>query len=167
MVRTGARYEYDDDEMRGGYFDQQHTVGTDEKFAPNARAVCLVAENSRYTDVAQAVFRMRGVNFGQTCDFIVVLKPSNKTKPNVWTLINENEDKYKDQMLGVEQYGAQLGKTLYRADVSPAFRPRSLSASRCSAPPSSRSVRRRMPCRARCSVSRRSATRPAASAARW
>ena len=56
------------------YFDQGHTVGIDIKQDryPYMKALCYVSLNSKYSDVAQGLYRMRKLNAGQTVDLFLV-----------------------------------------------------------------------------------------------
>jgi len=56
------------------YFDQGHTIGVDikqDKY-PIMKGLCLLNNKSTYTDVAQAIFRLRKINLGHTIDLCLV-----------------------------------------------------------------------------------------------
>ena len=51
------------------YFDQSHITGIDVKIYNYAKGLITISSFNRYRDVAQGIFRMRNINFGQTVDF--------------------------------------------------------------------------------------------------
>ena len=55
------------------YYSQSHIVGIDIKQDnyPNMKGLCLVDLKSLYTDVAQAIFRLRKINMGHSVDFVI------------------------------------------------------------------------------------------------
>jgi len=56
------------------YFDQGHTIGIDikqDKY-PIMKGLCLLNNKSTYTEVAQAIFRLRKINLGHTIDLCLV-----------------------------------------------------------------------------------------------
>ena len=60
------------------YFDEQHSRGTDLSLPVDARALITVdADQSTLTDTAQAAFRLRWINSGQTACFLVSGSTSN------------------------------------------------------------------------------------------
>jgi hypothetical protein len=65
------------------YFDQGHTVGIDIKQDryPDMKALCYVSLNSKYSEVAQGMYRMRKLNAGQTIDLFLV--DADKDEPEM------------------------------------------------------------------------------------
>ena len=55
------------------YFDQSHTVGIDIKQDnyPILNGLCIVDNSSYYSEVAQAMFRLRKLNLGHTISFVL------------------------------------------------------------------------------------------------
>jgi len=56
------------------YYSQSHIVGIDidqEKY-PNLKGLCILDNKSTYTNVAQAIFRLRKLNMGHTIDFYCI-----------------------------------------------------------------------------------------------
>ena len=54
------------------YYDQAHIVGIDIKQDnyPNLKGLCIVDNFSYYSEVAQAMFRLRKLNLGHSISFI-------------------------------------------------------------------------------------------------
>ena len=52
------------------YWDMQHTVGSDLKLSPKATAVYVVTQHLVMRDLLQAVWRLRGLDKGQTVSFV-------------------------------------------------------------------------------------------------
>ena len=74
------------------YFDQRHSRGTDLVMPAKARALVLAdASHSLLTDVAQAAFRLRWMNRGQTADYLVRGWDRNGTK--LYERLEANEKK--------------------------------------------------------------------------
>jgi len=72
------------------YYDQKHIVGTDIKqdFYPNIKGICLIDNNSKYTSVAQAMFRLRKINMGHTIDLLL----TNFRNDDVIEFLNKNDE---------------------------------------------------------------------------
>ena len=84
------------------YFDQGHTVGIDikqDKY-PYMKALCYVSLNSKYSDVAQGLYRMRKLNAGQTVDLFLV-DPIEKL-PDISQLYNQFRKNQTDYVLASE-----------------------------------------------------------------
>ena len=78
------------------YFSQRNIVGVDIKNQPtNARGLLIVGDSDLYTNVAQAMFRMRKLNQGQTIDIAYVRNSDDLTIHN---LINENTENSKIEL---------------------------------------------------------------------
>ncbi|MCH9632896.1 MAG: hypothetical protein S4CHLAM6_12400 [Chlamydiae bacterium] len=58
-------------EQRFTLYDHQRTTGADVSQAPNARAMMAVGKHTILRDLAQAAWRMRGLEKGQAIDFVV------------------------------------------------------------------------------------------------
>jgi len=72
------------------YYDQKHIVGTDIKqdFYPNIKGICLIDNNSKYTSVAQAMFRLRKINMGHSIDLFL----TNFKSDNIIEFLNRNDE---------------------------------------------------------------------------
>ena len=90
--REGAKIKY--------YFDQQHIRGTDIEIDEQAKALTLVRDKSKLTDVAQAVFRLRllGVDTQSTW-FMVKTSNLPNNREQLYTLFKHNDLVYKNSML--------------------------------------------------------------------
>ena len=76
------------------YFDQSHITGIDLKIYNNAKGLITLSSFNRYRDVAQGIFRMRNINFGQTVDFCFnenYLKNLKKKEFDLITMLIFNE----------------------------------------------------------------------------
>ena len=82
------------------YFDQGHTVGVDikqDKY-PIMKGLCLVDIQSTYTDVAQAIFRLRKINLGHTIDLCLVYQEYKEyTIDDLYDLFILNDNKKKNE----------------------------------------------------------------------
>ena len=81
------------------YFDQGHTVGIDIKQDryPYMKALCYVSLNSKYSDVAQGLYRMRKLNAGQTVDLFLVDPIQDEpemTISQLYKCFRDNQTKY-------------------------------------------------------------------------
>jgi hypothetical protein len=95
------------------YFDQKHTIGIDLKLHPTAVALTLVGKTSRLVNVAQAIYRLRQIApDGQTTDFMIENKPSITNRLELYNLIKDNDDKFKQDLL--PEHFIQNAKTVER-----------------------------------------------------
>jgi len=69
------------------YYSQSHTIGVDinQDNYPTLKGLCIIDDHSKYTTIAQAIFRLRKLNMGHTIDFyhinwVTPNKPSNLIK---------------------------------------------------------------------------------------
>jgi hypothetical protein len=81
------------------YFDQGHTVGIDIKQDryPDMKALCYVSLDSKYSEVAQGMYRMRKLNAGQTVDLFLVDPDKDGTKMTIsqlYKLFRDNQANY-------------------------------------------------------------------------
>ena len=74
------------------YYSQSHIVGIDIKQDnyPILKGLCIIDENSVYSNIAQAMFRLRKLNIGHSIDFIN--NDKFRTKEEIFYYINENEE---------------------------------------------------------------------------
>ena len=102
ILESGSIINYDSINVplqnRFYYFDQSHITGIDVKIYNNAKGLITLAVFNRYRDVAQGIFRMRNINYGQTVDFCFnknyVVNMNNK-KMELITMLIYNEFNYK------------------------------------------------------------------------
>ena len=59
------------------YYDHKHTVGIDYKQPYTAMGLVTINYFNRYTDVSQAIFRLRNMNYGHFVNFITYNLPKN------------------------------------------------------------------------------------------
>ena len=82
------------------YFSQRHIVGIDIMNQPTTlNGIVMVNDNNTYTQVAQAMYRMRKLNKGQTCMFGYVgnengVDSTYNTSEDIRTKLMENEGSY-------------------------------------------------------------------------
>ena len=106
-------YKYREDIKFRWYFDQKHTIGTDLKLEPHAKALTLVNKNSKLTDVAQAIYRLRQIGKdGQSTEFMLK-KAKLQTKMQLYNMLKDNDDKFKNKLLS--KHFIQNAKTVERS----------------------------------------------------
>jgi len=77
------------------YFSQRHIVGIDiMNQSTSLQGIVMVDDNNTYTQVAQAMYRMRKLNKGQTCMFGYVGNESYNTSEDIRKMLLRNEDSY-------------------------------------------------------------------------
>ena len=77
------------------YFSQRHIVGIDIMNQPTTlKGIVLVNDTNTYTQVAQAMYRMRKLNKGQICIFGYVGTNEYNTSQDIHTMLVQNEDLY-------------------------------------------------------------------------
>jgi len=77
------------------YFSQRHIVGIDiMNQSTSLKGILMVNDNNTYTQVAQAMYRMRKLNKGQTCMFGYVGNNNYNTSEDIRTKLMENEGSY-------------------------------------------------------------------------
>ncbi len=82
------------------YFSQRHIVGIDIMNQPTSlQGIVMVNDNNTYTQVAQAIYRMRKLNKGQTCMFGYVgneksVDSTYNTSEDIRKMLLHNEDLY-------------------------------------------------------------------------
>ena len=101
------------------YFDQQHTVGIDVVMKKDALALVLCTCKSRLTEVAQAIYRLRDVGFGQSVCFYMAdaMTPAITTAVGLYDMFNANDVKYL-QAMKETSLKQQLAKTIARANAN-------------------------------------------------
>ena len=104
IIKDGIKEKYYDNKFYDNpflFFDQGHTVGVDikqDKY-PIIKGLCIVDTKINYTQVAQAIFRLRKINLGHTIDFCYV-RTNNDDNINIDELYESfvNNDKMKKEM---------------------------------------------------------------------
>jgi hypothetical protein len=76
------------------YYDNKHIVGTDIKQPNNFKGLASVSSFNKVTDIAQASFRLRQLNFGHTIDFIIDKKLEIVDRINLLNYLDNNEQNY-------------------------------------------------------------------------
>ena len=64
------------------YYDNKHIVGIDIKQPSELRGIVTVSKFNRTTDIAQASYRLRNINYGHEVDFFISDEIENKTNNN-------------------------------------------------------------------------------------
>ena len=116
-------YKFSSDRKFKWYFDQRHTVGIDLTIADNAKGLVLIAPRSKLADVAQAIYRMRGINKGkQTVSFMLESKCtecatdqkcSKLDQHKLYDLLLSNNNKFLQDVKG--RHSLQNFKTVVRS----------------------------------------------------
>jgi hypothetical protein len=80
------------------YYSQGHVVGVDirQDYLPKMKGLVTINPKSIYTNVAQAVFRLRKINMGHSVDILYISKDLNRlSSVDVCNIIKFNEEKQK------------------------------------------------------------------------
>ena len=82
------------------YYSQSHVIGVDIKqdYLPKMKGLVTINNKSVYTNVAQAVFRLRKLNLGHSIDILFVTNETDSSLTNVdiCSLIKSNDEKLKN-----------------------------------------------------------------------
>ena len=93
------------------YYSQSHIIGVDisQDNYPTLKGLCIIDSHSKYTTIAQAIFRLRKLNMGHTIDFYHInwSIPSNLIKQ-----FNDKDNEYKINKYPLLLY--QTFKSIYR-----------------------------------------------------
>jgi hypothetical protein len=86
VIRNGKETKYNSSTKYFSpfiYYSQAHTVGVDIKqdYYPTMKGLITIGPNSLYTNVAQAIFRLRKINLGHSIDIIYIKQNSQTTVP--------------------------------------------------------------------------------------
>jgi len=76
------------------YYDQAHIIGTDIKQDnyDTLLGLCIINEKSKYTEVAQGMFRLRKLNLGHRVDFLMINKSKTYSKIELYNLLKTNDN---------------------------------------------------------------------------
>ena len=99
QVPYNSNYTYNSGEIMY-YYDQRHTIGVDFVQPTLLKGIITIDETSKYTDVAQSIFRMRKINEGHKIDICYVGKNKQKYKSStdILELILQNEMNFNEQI---------------------------------------------------------------------
>jgi len=77
------------------FYSQAHTIGIDIKqdLYPNMKGLCIIDKLTKYSEIAQGIFRLRKINMGHSVDFLLL--GDYITSEELLCIINENENNYK------------------------------------------------------------------------
>jgi len=100
------------------YYDQAHIIGIDikqEKY-PILKGLCIVDSKTKYTEIAQGIFRLRKINLGHTVDiYITDIIETDKIKLFDLFIENDKTDKEnKKLMFNYQNYKALIRKDNYK-----------------------------------------------------
>jgi len=96
------------------YYSQSHTIGVDinQDNYPTLKGLCIIDDHSKYTTIAQAIFRLRKLNMGHIVDFYHI-NWLTKNKPS--DLIKQFDDKDNENKINKRpSLLYQTFKSLYR-----------------------------------------------------
>jgi hypothetical protein len=79
------------------YFSQRHTVGIDIMNQPTSlKGIVLLDDSNTYTQISQAIYRMRKLNKGQTIMIGYLGNNSYTKSKEVYKMINDNDNAYQN-----------------------------------------------------------------------
>ena len=108
------------------YYSQKHIVGIDFKQPNLLKGLLILNEKNKYTEVAQAIYRMRKLNKGHDCDIGIFNSTINKTE-DVLKLIEKNEESFNinnKELLELQYfkcYNRQITKNYSEIDLHPLY----------------------------------------------
>jgi len=96
------------------YYDQAHIIGIDIKQEnyPILLGLCIIDNNTKYTEIAQGIFRLRKINFGHSID-IFVNDDNVLTKDELFNrlILNNNKSKINSlDLLNFQTYKSEVRK---------------------------------------------------------
>jgi hypothetical protein len=102
------------------YYSQKHIVGIDFKQSNLLNGLLIINNKNKYTEVAQAIYRMRKINKGHQCTIGIVDNSKDINTLQILELINTNEEKFNDnnELLLIYQYF----KCYYRKLISEKYK---------------------------------------------
>ncbi len=86
------------------YYSQKHIVGIDFKQSNLLEGLLIINDKSKYTDVAQAIYRMRKLNKGHTCHIGIFNNTYIRNTEQVLKLIIKNETDFNTNNLLLLNY---------------------------------------------------------------
>ena len=115
-------YTYDNIKLNNPifYYDQAHIVGIDinQENYPNLKGLCYIDNNTKYTEIAQAIFRLRKINLGQTINIYIENIKINTIEEllNLLKTNDENDKKNKESLLNYQTYKALIRREKYKVN---------------------------------------------------
>ena len=97
------------------YYDQSHIIGIDikqEKY-PSLKGLCIIDDKTKYTEIAQGIFRLGKINFGHSIDIYIKNEEIND-KHELFKKLVENDEKdkkNKENLLNFQTYKAIVRNT--------------------------------------------------------
>merc|ERR1712227_385078 len=76
------------------YYDNKHIIGTDIKQPNKLKGLVSISSFNKVTDVAQASYRLRQINYGHIVDYIIDDKLNYKTRIELLNFLNKNENNF-------------------------------------------------------------------------
>jgi hypothetical protein len=79
------------------YYSQSHIIGIDIKQDnyPILKGLCIINENTTYTEVAQSIFRLRKINLGHSINFLYISNVLSITNNELIALLKSNDEQDK------------------------------------------------------------------------
>ncbi len=107
MIYNGSHNMYDGKIFNVGeviyYYSQRHIIGIDFKQPSILNGLILINDNNIYTEIAQAIYRMRKLNKGHTIKIGYVSNTIKKSS-EIYEMINMNEIKYNESNINLLLY---------------------------------------------------------------
>jgi hypothetical protein len=77
------------------YYDNKHIIGIDIQQPYILKGIATVSNFNRFTDISQAIYRLRKLNYGHTIDFLVKRSVSdNITTVDLYKILIKAEEEY-------------------------------------------------------------------------
>ena len=97
------------------YYDHKHCVGIDFKQPFEMKGLVTIANKSTLTDIAQGIFRLRGINIGHFVDFYYDRSiPAITTSIDLFTYLQRNDENMKTSTLSPAKL--QCAKYVHRVN---------------------------------------------------
>ena len=76
------------------YYDNKHIIGTDIKQPNKLKGLVSISSFNKVTDVAQASYRLRQINYGHIVDYIIDNKLKLNTRIDLLNFLDNNENNF-------------------------------------------------------------------------
>ena len=110
------------------YYSQRHIIGSDFTQPNILNGIITIDDNSKYTNIAQAMFRMRKLNEGHTIDICYVGNNVNiKNYDDILKMIVDNETNFNNQVLPLlyvqymKYYARKITNKYIESDLQPLY----------------------------------------------
>jgi hypothetical protein len=81
------------------FYDNVHTRGTDIKLPDNVHGLVTVSPINDIVNIGQAIYRLRKLNIGQTCEFIIDNNTNNEKKDSdLYSYLLKKKDEYIEKL---------------------------------------------------------------------